>query len=129
MGAYIMSESTGMIYNDEMNDFSIPREVSDGLLPAPANFIDPGKSPISSMAPMIILDENKDVSLVIGGTGGILIMTTIVQVLISYYYFNHSLEDAFENLRLHHQLVITQNTIFYSFCSILNIAESNGDKI
>jgi gamma-glutamyltranspeptidase / glutathione hydrolase / leukotriene-C4 hydrolase len=92
------------MYNNEMNDFSIPKAASDGLLPAPANFVAPKKSPISSMAPIIILDANKDVSLVIGGAGGILIMTSIVQVLLSYLFFNQSLKDSINSLRLHHQL-------------------------
>lgn len=59
-----------------MDDFSIPLGVSDGLLPAPANFIAPQKSPMSSMSPIIVLDENNEVQLVTGGAGGILIMST-----------------------------------------------------
>lgn len=99
-----MSESTGMLYNNEMNDFSIPVAASDGLLPAPANFIAPGKSPMSSMAPMIMLDANRDVSLVLGGAGGILIMTSIVQFIMNFIYLNQSIENSLATERLHHQL-------------------------
>lgn len=104
MGSYVMSESTGMIYNNEMNDFSIPIASSDGLLPAPANYIKPFKSPISSMSPIIVLDDKKDVKLVIGGAGGILIMTSVIQVLIYSLYLNQSLETSLAMKRLHHQL-------------------------
>jgi gamma-glutamyltranspeptidase len=99
-----MSDSTGMIYNDEMNDFSIPVAASDGLLPAPANFIAPGKSPVSSMSPIIILNDKKEVTLVLGGAGGILIMTSIVQFLVNYLYLNQSVETSLAMKRLHHQL-------------------------
>lgn len=93
-----------MIYNNEMNDFSIPTASSDGLLPAPANFITPGKSPISSMAPIIVVNDNKEVSLVLGGAGGILIMTSIVQFLVNFLYLNQSIESSLAMKRLHHQL-------------------------
>lgn len=59
-----------------MDDFSIPAE-SGGLLPAPANFIAPGKSPMSSMSPIIVLDDKNEVQLVLGGAGGLLIMSKI----------------------------------------------------
>lgn len=104
MGSYVMSESTGIIYNNEMNDFSIPAAESDGLLPAPANFILPGKSPISSMSPMIGVNSDKEVSLVLGGAGGILIMTSIVQFIVRYLYLNQTIEESLAAKRLHHQL-------------------------
>jgi gamma-glutamyltranspeptidase / glutathione hydrolase / leukotriene-C4 hydrolase len=66
-----------------MDDFSIPLNVSDGLLPSPANFIAPKKNPMSSMSPVIVLDEKRDVQLVLGGAGGILIMSNT-----SFYAFN-----------------------------------------
>lgn len=103
-GSYVMSESTGIIFNNEMNDFSIPNAFSDGLLPAPANFIAPGKSPVSSMSPIIVLNDRKDAVLVMGGAGGILIMTAVIQVIINYLYLNQSLETSIAMKRLHHQL-------------------------
>lgn len=55
-GANILSPSTGIVLNNEMDDFSIPANVSaDQLPPAPANFIRPGKRPLSSMSPTIVL--------------------------------------------------------------------------
>lgn len=104
MGSYVMSESTGIIFNNEMNDFSIPVAESDGLLPAPANFIEPQKSPMSSMSPIIILNEQKEVTMVVGGAGGILIMTSIIQFIISFLFLNQSVDDSLAVKRLHHQL-------------------------
>lgn len=55
-GAQILSPSTGIILNNEMDDFSLPMNGSKTLPPpAPANFIRPGKRPLSSMSPTIVL--------------------------------------------------------------------------
>lgn len=104
MGSYVMSNSTGIIFNNEMNDFSIPAAPSDGLLPAPGNFIAPKKSPMSSMAPIIVVNEDKEVSVVLGGAGGILIMTSVIQFIIYYLHLKRSIDDSIAAKRLHHQL-------------------------
>lgn len=55
-GAGVLSPSTGIVLNNEMGDFSSPTEISpDHLPPAPANFIEPNKRPLSSMTPLIII--------------------------------------------------------------------------
>lgn len=55
-GAKVLSPSTGIVLNNEMDDFCTPTEVTpDHLPPAPANFIEPGKRPLSSMTPIIVL--------------------------------------------------------------------------
>ena len=104
MGSYFMSESTGIIFNNEMNDFSIPSAASDGLLPAPGNFIAPGKSPMSSMNPTIVVDKKGEVAMVIGGAGGVLIMTSMIQTMLNYFYLNKPIQEAIDSHRLHHQL-------------------------
>lgn len=55
-GGGVLSPSTGIVLNNEMGDFSTPNEISpDKLPPAPANFIQPKKRPLSSMTPVIVL--------------------------------------------------------------------------
>ena len=55
-GSGVLSPSTGIVANNEMGDFSTPTEATpDGLPPAPPNFIEPNKRPLSSMSPLIIL--------------------------------------------------------------------------
>ena len=84
-GAGFRSQRNGIIYNDEMNDFAIPGGNLDGFPAAPSNFVKPGKIPLSSSAPLIITDENGDVKMVIGASGGTRIITAIV--FVSHYIF------------------------------------------
>lgn len=57
----MLSPSTGIVLNNEMDDFSIPTDISpDHLPPAPANFIEPIKRPLSSMTPIIVTKVQKN---------------------------------------------------------------------
>ncbi|KAF6162508.1 hypothetical protein GIB67_003054 [Kingdonia uniflora] len=58
-GAGVLSPSTGIVLNYEMDDFSTPTENTvDKFPPAPANFIEPNKRPLSSMTPIIVFKIN-----------------------------------------------------------------------
>lgn len=80
-GARIRSVSTGIILNDEMDDFSAPNMSSYyNVPPSPNNYIEPKKHPLSSMVPSIFVDGNGDVELVTGAAGGTKITTTTALV-------------------------------------------------
>ncbi|XP_046839747.1 glutathione hydrolase 1 proenzyme-like isoform X3 [Xenia sp. Carnegie-2017] len=104
-GAKFRSPILGIIYNNEMDDFSAPGIVNEfGLKPAPVNFIQPGKRPQSSSAPVIIVDEKGDVDIVLGASGGTVITTAVAQTLVNYLWFKKDIHDAISMPRLHHQL-------------------------
>ena len=77
-GAGYRSPVTGIIYNNEMADFSTK-------MTYPSNFIRPGKRPLSSMSPVVITDENGDVKMVAGASGGSKI--TSATAIVSIYEF------------------------------------------
>lgn len=89
-GCKLRSPSTGIIFNDGMDDFSTPGVRNHfGLAPSPANFIKPKKIPLSSMAPAIVLDKNDDVHLAIGAAGGSKITSSVVYVSSSQLYHTY----------------------------------------
>ena len=61
-GAKVTSNSTGVLWNDEMNDFSLPG-LSDyyGFAPTPANYIQPGKRPMSATSPIVVFNPSGNV--------------------------------------------------------------------
>ena len=75
------SQKNGVIYNDEMDDFSYPsRNESNSYKQTKVNYIEPGKRPLSSTSPTIITDKDGNVKMVVGASGGFRITTSVAQV-------------------------------------------------
>ncbi|MFC5521669.1 gamma-glutamyltransferase [Polaromonas jejuensis] len=112
-GSGVVAEGTGILLNDEMDDFSAKPGVANmfGVVGSDANSIAPKKRPLSSMTPTILTKDGK-VSLVIGTPGGSRIFTSIFQVINNVYDFNMPLPEAVAAMRFHHQL-LPPNTIFW----------------
>ncbi|KAF5299769.1 hypothetical protein FQA39_LY11439 [Lamprigera yunnana] len=116
-GAGATSESTGIILNNAMNDFSILSKANFyNLPPAERNFLKPGKRPMSSMSPSIIANELGDVVLAIGGSGGSKITTECALVTERNIFFNESIQKAISSKRLLHQLLPMHITAETGFC-------------
>ncbi|MEX3581831.1 MAG: gamma-glutamyltransferase [Burkholderia sp.] len=112
-GSGVVAEGTGIVLNDEMDDFSAKPGVVNmfGVVGSDANAIEPKKRPLSSMSPTILTKDGK-VSLVIGTPGGSRIFTSIFQVITNVYDFGMQLKEAVGAFRFHHQL-LPPNTIFW----------------
>ena len=80
-GSKVVSPSTGIVLNNEMDDFSIPNASNYfNLAPFPTNYPEPGKRPLSSMSPSVLLNRDGAVWLVGGASGGPHIITATAQV-------------------------------------------------
>jgi gamma-glutamyltranspeptidase/glutathione hydrolase len=103
-GSMVVAEGTGVILNNEMDDFSIHPGTANafGLIGSEANAITPGKKPLSSMTPTIVLKQDQPF-LVLGGSGGPLITSATVQVLLNVLAFGVDPVQAVALPRIHHQ--------------------------
>ncbi|KAK6456142.1 gamma-glutamyltransferase [Scheffersomyces xylosifermentans] len=106
-GSLVYDNNTGIILNNEMDDFSQPNVPNAfNLTPSIYNFIGPYKRPLSSTAPTIITDQKTGrPDLLIGAAGGSRIPTAILQAIIRVYYENKPLLESISFPRLHHQLI------------------------
>ncbi|KAF9762126.1 Glutathione hydrolase proenzyme 2 [Nosema granulosis] len=101
-GAKFMDYNTGIILNNEIDDFYIPNvENSYNLNQTFRNIVSPNKAPLSSAAPIIL--ENKNETLALGAAGGIRIPTSIIEVIF-YMSLNNSLRQSINKPRMHHQM-------------------------
>jgi gamma-glutamyltranspeptidase/glutathione hydrolase/leukotriene-C4 hydrolase len=81
LGSGILSRDTGIILNNQMDDFSTPGLANVyGIEPSVANYIAPGRRPVSSMSPTIVSGPDGNVRMVVGASGGPKIITGTVQV-------------------------------------------------
>lgn len=104
-GSKVIVPGTGIILNNEMDDFSSQPGVPNafGLVGAENNSIAPGKRPLSSMSPTIVLDANDQPILTVGAAGGPKIITQVVQAIVRTIDLNEDLNDAIAAPRVHHQ--------------------------
>jgi len=94
----------GFLLNDEMDDFTVQpgRPNLFGVVQGEANAIQPGKRPLSSMTPTIVLRDGK-LFLVLGSPGGARIVTAVLQVMLNVIDFGMNVQDAVDFPRIHQQ--------------------------
>ncbi len=103
-GSAATAEGLGFLLNDEMDDFAAKQGVPNlyGLIQGPANTIAPGKRPLSSMTPTIVLKDGK-LRMVLGSPGGGRIPTTVANIFLSAADEGLNIQQAVDAPRFHHQ--------------------------
>jgi gamma-glutamyltranspeptidase/glutathione hydrolase len=103
-GSGVTIEGTGILMNNEMDDFTSKPGVPNayGLIQGEANAIVPRKRPLSAMTPTFLLRDGK-LFLVIGSPGGPTIINTVLQVIVNVVDFGFTIQEAIDAPRFHHQ--------------------------
>ncbi|QLE59521.1 gamma-glutamyltransferase [Nostoc sp. TCL26-01] len=103
-GSGVVASGTGILLNDEMDDFASAPGVANvfGLVGSEANAIAPLKTPLSSMTPTIVT-ENGHLRMVVGAPGGSTIITQVLQVILNVLVYDMDTGAAVSVPRIHHQ--------------------------
>jgi gamma-glutamyltranspeptidase / glutathione hydrolase len=103
-GAKVTAAHTGVLLNNEMDDFTIKAGVANqyGLVQGKANAIAPGKRPLSSMSPTIVTKDGKPV-MVLGTPGGSRIITTVLLTILNMIDYGMDVQQAVDAPRFHQQ--------------------------
>lgn len=104
-GSGVVAAGTGIILNDEMDDFSIKPGVPNayGLVGSEANAVKARKTMLSSMSPSLVFNPKGELDMVVGSPGGSRIITAVLQTIQNRIDYNMDLESAVQAPRIHHQ--------------------------
>ncbi|KAL1845440.1 hypothetical protein Daus18300_014536 [Diaporthe australafricana] len=115
-GSRVMVPETGVIMNNEMNDFSTPGSTNAfGYAPSEANFIRPGKRPLSSISPTIVEYPDGGLFFISGSAGGSRIITATAQIIYNALDRNMTAAEALAEPRMHDQLSPNVLSFEYAF--------------
>jgi gamma-glutamyltranspeptidase/glutathione hydrolase len=130
-GVGLVAEGTGILLNNELDDFAAKRDAPNayGLLGAEANEPGPGKRPLSSMTPTIVLKDGKPF-LITGSPGGSRIITAVLQILVNVIDRGMDIAGAVSAPRVHNQWMPDQVFAEPGLSSDLVAAlQARGDKV
>jgi gamma-glutamyltranspeptidase/glutathione hydrolase len=130
-GVGLVAEGTGVLLNNELDDFTAAPGASNafGLVGFEANLPGPGKRPLSSMSPTIVLKDGKPV-LVTGSPGGSRIISTVLQVIVNVLDYQMDVRQAVNAPRLHHQWMPDEVRVEKGFSdAVLADLRARGHKI
>lgn len=104
-GAGVVAAGTGIVLNNEMDDFAVApgQPNAFGLVGREANAIAPNKIPLSSMTPTIVRSQDARFRLAVGAPGGSTIITTVFQTLLNDLVYDMNAREAIAAPRIHHQ--------------------------
>jgi len=130
-GVGLVAEGTGVLLNNELDDFTAAPGAANayGLVGFDANLPGPGKRPLSSMSPTIVLKDGKPV-LVTGSPGGSRIISTVLQVIVDVLDYHMDVAAAVAAPRLHHQWLPDEVRIERGFAeATLDQLRAKGHRI
>lgn len=130
-GTGIVAGNTGILMNNEMDDFSAKPGVPNvyGLVGGDANAVGPKKRPLSSMSPTIVVKDGKT-WLVTGSPGGSRIITTVLQMVVNTVDFGMNVAEATNAPRFHHQWLPDELRVEKGFSpDTLKLLEGKGQKV
>jgi gamma-glutamyltranspeptidase/glutathione hydrolase len=131
-GAGVTLEGTGILMNNQMDDFTSKRGVPNayGLIQGEANAITPGKRPLSAMTPTFLIRNGK-LFLAIGSPGGPTIISTVLQVILNIVDFGFTIQEAIDAPRFHHQWLPDELCMEpFGFAADVTVAlEARGHKV
>jgi gamma-glutamyltranspeptidase/glutathione hydrolase len=130
-GVGLVAEGTGVLLNNELDDFTAAPGASNayGLVGFDANLPGPGKRPLSSMSPTIVLKDGKPI-LVTGSPGGSRIISTVLQVIVNVLDYHMDVAAAVAAPRLHHQWLPDEVRIERGFAEdTLEALRAKGHRI
>jgi len=131
-GAKVTAATTGVLLNNEMDDFTVKLGVPNlyGLVQGELNAIAPGKTPLSSMSPTIVTKGGKPL-LVLGTPGGSWIITTVVHTIVNVVDYGMTIQEAIDAPRFHQQWLPEATTVepFAISPDTRRILEGMGHKL
>jgi len=130
-GSGLVADGTGVLLNDELDDFAAKPGAANyfGLLGGDANAPGPSKRPLSSMSPTIVFKDGK-VELVTGSPGGSRIITTVVQIIVNVIDHGLNVAEAENAPRAHDQLYPDELRIERGISAdTIKLLEARGHKV
>ncbi|HLX15935.1 MAG TPA: gamma-glutamyltransferase [Bradyrhizobium sp.] len=130
-GVGLVAEGTGVLLNNELDDFTAAPGAANafGLVGFEANLPGPGKRPLSSMSPTIVLKDGKPI-LVTGSPGGSRIISAVMQVIVNVLDYHMDVAAAVAAPRLHHQWLPDEVRVEYGFTdNTLEALRAKGHRV
>ncbi|WP_425601967.1 gamma-glutamyltransferase [Shewanella insulae] len=130
-GSGLVAEGTGILLNNEMDDFSAKPGVPNGygLIGGDANAVEGGKRPLSSMSPTIVMKDGKPF-IVTGSPGGSRIINTTLQIIMNVIDHGLNIAEASYSSRVHHQWLPDELRVEKSLNrDTISLLEARGHKV
>ena len=132
-GSGVTAKGTGILLNDEMDDFTARPGTPNlwGVIQSERNSIVPGKRPLSSMTPTIVLRKDGSIWFAVGARGGARIINAVLQIIINIIDHGMNIQQAIDAPRIHHQWFpdVVRHEPYGLSTDTLRVLESFGHKV